>query len=209
VIVPVDIVHVGCITLKLGAAGAPGTSLITTAADATEEHPCVLVTVKPYVPAERPVIVVVVVFPVIAPGLIVQFPEGNPLSTTDPVDIAQVGCVMIPAMGAAGVAGCTLITTLADAVDVHPAALVTVKLYVPGARPLIVVVAVLPGIAPGLIVQLPAGRLLKSTLPIAVVQVGCIIVPGAGAVTGGGSVIETADAVAEQRGVFTSLAVMV
>ena len=30
-------------------------------------------------------------------------------------------------------------------------------------------------------VQLPAGRPLKATLPVAVAQVGCVIVPGVGA----------------------------
>lgn len=57
----------------------------------------------------------------------------------------------------------------------HPAALVTVKLCVPVASPVMVVVAPLPVIAPGLIVQLPAGRPERTTLPVAVVQVGCVI----------------------------------
>lgn len=39
----------------------------------------------------------------------------------------------------------------------------------------------MPVIAPGLIVQLPVGKPLKSTLPVAVKQVGCVIVPVAGA----------------------------
>lgn len=42
--------------------------------------------------------------PVIAPGLIVQFPAGNPLNSTLPVACRQVGWVMVPAIGAAGVA---------------------------------------------------------------------------------------------------------
>ena len=64
--------------------------------------------------------------PLIAPGLIIQFPAGKPLNTTLPVEIVQVGCVTAPTTGADGVTGCVLITTLADAADVHPAALVTV-----------------------------------------------------------------------------------
>ena len=66
---------------------------------------------------------------VTAPGLRVNVhvPDaGNPLSATDPVATAQVGWVIVPTVGAAGVAGCALITTLADATEVHPAALVTV-----------------------------------------------------------------------------------
>ena len=70
--------------------------------------------------------VVLVVFPVIPPGLMVQFPDGNPLKTTLPVAVAQVGCVMVPTVGALGVAGCAFITTFADATDVHPTELVTV-----------------------------------------------------------------------------------
>ena len=60
-----------------------------------------------------------------APGSIVQLPAGKPLNTTLPVATAQVGCVIRPARGAIGVAGCVLITTSVDATDVHPAALVT------------------------------------------------------------------------------------
>ena len=77
---------------------------------------------------QDPFIVVVAVLPVMLPGLIVQLPAGNPLSTTDPVATVQVGCVIAPTTGAVGVGGCALITTLADAGEVHPAALVTVKL---------------------------------------------------------------------------------
>jgi hypothetical protein len=51
---------------------------------------------------------------------------GNPLNATDPVATAQVGWVGIPAVGVPGVPGATLITTLADANEVHPAAFVTV-----------------------------------------------------------------------------------
>ena len=53
---------------------------------------------------------------------------GNPLSTTLPDGTIHVGCVIVPAIGAVGVAGCGLITTLDEAVEVHPAELVTVKL---------------------------------------------------------------------------------
>jgi hypothetical protein len=53
-----------------------------------------------YVPAPKPVIVVLVVEPAIAPGLIVQFPSGKPVNTTLPVGTAQVGCVIVPTVGA-------------------------------------------------------------------------------------------------------------
>lgn len=77
-------------------------------------------------PAARLFIVADVVFPVMAPGLIVQLPAGKPFNTTEPVDTVQVGCVMVPTVGATGVNGCGLITILADAGEVHPTSLVTV-----------------------------------------------------------------------------------
>ena len=70
--------------------------------------------------------VVLNVEPAIDPGLIVQLPAGNPLNSTLPVATAQVGCIIVPAVGAVGVAGCALITIFADATEVHPAELVTV-----------------------------------------------------------------------------------
>ena len=125
------------------------------------------------------------------PGLIVQLPAGSPLSTTEPVATVQVGCVIVPTTGAVGVAGCTLITTLADASDVQPTELVTVKLYVPAARLLIVVDVVFPFMPPGLMVQLPAGNPLNTTDPVATVQVGWVIAPTTGAVGVGGCELMT------------------
>ena len=115
----------------VGAAGAPGAVLITTLADAAEVHPS-MVTVNVYVPAARPLIVVVVPVPVVVvpPGVrvMVHVPvAGNPFSTTDPVATLHVGCVIVPAVGAGGVAGCALTLTLADAAEVHPPASVTVN----------------------------------------------------------------------------------
>ena len=66
--------------------------------------------------------------PVIAPGLIVHVPAGKPLSTTLPVATVQMGCVIVPTIGAVGIGGWVLITTDADVADVQPAGLVTVKL---------------------------------------------------------------------------------
>ena len=43
-----------------------------------------------------------------------------------PVDNAQVGSIVVLAVAAAGADGCALITTAADAGDIHPAASVTV-----------------------------------------------------------------------------------
>ena len=74
--------------------------------------------------------------------------------------------------GITGVTGCALITTFPDAGETHPAELVTVKLYVPAFKPDIVVLTVDPGIAPGLIVQVPVGSPLNATLPVANAQVG-------------------------------------
>lgn len=114
--------------VKVAAAGAPAAAFITTSADAEELHPEALVTVKVYVPGASPEMVFVKVFPAIEPGLMVQLPEGSPVRSTLPVDRPQVACVTVPTTGAVGVAGWAFITTLADAADMHPEELVTVKL---------------------------------------------------------------------------------
>ena len=75
------------------------------------------------------VVVVPVPVEVTAPGVLVSVHvpvAGNPLRTTLPVAKAHVGCVLVPTTGAIGVAGCALITTFADATEVHPVALVTI-----------------------------------------------------------------------------------
>jgi hypothetical protein len=84
-----------------------------------------------YVPAIKPDIVVLVPVPVVVdpPGVQVSVHvplEGNPLKTALPVATVHVGWVIVPTTGADGVTGCTLITTLVDAAEVHPAELVTV-----------------------------------------------------------------------------------
>jgi hypothetical protein len=94
---------------------------------------------------------------------------------------------MAPATGAAGEEGCGLITTSADNADVHPSALVTVKLYVPATRPETVVLVPVPFviIPPGLRINVHVpveGNPLSTTLPVATVQVRLVIVPTTGAV---------------------------
>jgi hypothetical protein len=80
--------------------------LITTLAEGGETHPAELVTVKLYVPAAKPVMVLLVPEPVTAPGFMVQVPVvGSPLKTTLPVELAHVGWVIVPTTGAVGVAG--------------------------------------------------------------------------------------------------------
>lgn len=67
---------------------------------------------------------------VTAPGdiVMVQVPdEGSPLRGTLPVGTLQVGWVIVPITGVEGVTSCELIVTLADAAEIHPEALVTVK----------------------------------------------------------------------------------
>lgn len=53
--------------------------------------------------------------------------SGRPSSTTLPVETSQVGWVIVPTTGAGGVTGCGLMTTSSEAGEMHPAALVTVK----------------------------------------------------------------------------------
>ena len=76
-------------------------------------------------PSAKPEIFLLVPLPAIEPGLIVQLPEGNPVKITLPVATVQVGCVMAPAVGLAGVSGCKSIVLSAEAGEVHPTVLVT------------------------------------------------------------------------------------
>ena len=76
-------------------------------------------------PATNPEIVLLIPVPAMAPGLIVQFPAGKPFKTTLPVATPQLGWVIIPTEGGAGVTGCTFITAFAETADAHPAELVT------------------------------------------------------------------------------------
>ena len=52
----------------------------------------------------------------------------------------------------------------------------------PGDKPEIVVVAPVPETAPGLIVHVPVGKPLSTTLPVGTKHVGCVINPITGAV---------------------------
>jgi hypothetical protein len=76
-------------------------------------------------------------------------------------------------------------TTFADGADTHPAELETVKVYDPGGRPEIVVLVPVPVVVPpGVLVnvQVPVdGKPLKTTLPVDITHVGCVIVTGEGA----------------------------
>ncbi len=69
-----------------------------------------------------------------------------------------------------------MIATPEDAPDVHPASLVTVKVYVPAESPDTVVLVPVPVIVPpGVLVsvQVPeGGRPLSTTLPVEKLQVG-------------------------------------
>ena len=78
-------------------------------------------------PGARLLRVVVVPVPAIATGLIVQVPvAGRPFNTTLPVGAAhEAGCVTVPITGAVGATGAALMTTVADANEIHPASLVT------------------------------------------------------------------------------------
>jgi len=129
---PVETVHVVCVIVPtFGAAGVTGCVLITIPDDEGDAQPDEPVTEYVYVPATSKDMVVLVPVPVVVapPGLLVKVhvpDEGKLLNKTLPVETVQVGCVIVPGAGATGVAGCTLITTLDDAGDTHPAELVTV-----------------------------------------------------------------------------------
>jgi len=120
------------------------------------------------------------VFPVMTPGLMVQLPDGKPFNTTLPLGVKQVGWVMVPAVGAVGIVGWASMTTFVVTAEVHPEALVTLKLYMPVERAGTFVLVPEPVMLTGLIVQFPDGNPLSNTLPVDVKQVGCVIDPTAG-----------------------------
>ena len=62
-------------------------------------------------------------------AVIVHAEVGNPLKATLAVASAQMGCVMVPTIGAEGVTGWALIAAGTDATEVHPEEVrVTVKI---------------------------------------------------------------------------------
>ena len=188
---PVDIEHVGWVIVPtVGAEGETGGVLITTDPLAPDVHKEASVTVKVYVPGGISVTVVLVPVPVVVvpPGVLVRVHvpvAGNPLNITLPVGTAQVGWVIVPTIGAVGAGGCGFMTTFPDGNEIQPDAFVTLKVYVPSGIPEIVVLVPVPVVVvpPGVLVRVHvpvAGNPLKITLPVATVQVGCVIVPTIG-----------------------------
>ena len=53
--------------------------------------------------------------------------DGKPFKVTLAVETVQVGCVVVPTEGAVGALGAVLMTTFAEAEEVHPAAFITEK----------------------------------------------------------------------------------
>ena len=82
--------QIGAITENVGDE-VVGIAFITTLAETKEVQFEAFVTVKFEVPVANPEIVTVGVVPKIAPGFIVQLPNGNPLKVTLPVGIVQEG----------------------------------------------------------------------------------------------------------------------
>ena len=116
--------------------------------------------------------------------------------------------------GTPGVEGCILITTLAEGCEMHPPALVTVKLYVFAARPVTVVLTPVPvaDIFPGFLVRVHVpeeGSPLRVTLPVAISQVGWILVPATGADGEGGTALITTFPVAGETHPEASVTVKV
>lgn len=98
---------------------------------------------------------------------------------------------MRPTTGVAGVGGWAIITALPDTSDVHPSVLVTAKLYVPDGSVEMVVVEPVPTdvIPPGYLIRVHspfAGMFIRRMLPVAISQVGwvMVLITGGGGVTG-------------------------
>ena len=161
-----------------------------------------------YVFADKPLNVPVVPDPVnvVPPGDAVTVHEptaGNPLKATLPVANKHVGCVIVPTTGVVGVDGCASITAFGVAVEVHPDAFVTVNVYVFADKPLNVPVVPDPVnvVPPGDAVTVhepTTGNPLKSILPVANIQVGCVIEPTTGVVGVDGCALITAFGVAAE-----------
>ena len=103
-----------------------------------------------------------------------------------PVAMSQVVCIIVT-IGAAGIEGCAVIITLSEATEIHPSEFVNVKLYVPEAKPDIVVLDPDPVMPPGFNVHV-SDKPFNTTLPVSTTQVGCMIASTVGA----GSAPETA-----------------
>jgi hypothetical protein len=127
------------------------------------------------------------VFPV-GDSVRVHIPDEGRLFKVTLPGVLQVALFMVPIDGAVAGVGAVLITTFADGPEVQlPAE--TVNVYVPVANPEIVLVAPVPVIVPPgvcVIVHVPAGSPVRSTLPVDKAQVGCVIVP-----TTGGAIVLT------------------
>lgn len=68
-----------------------------------------------------------------------------------------------------------MIITASDGNEEHPPTFVTTKLYVPAVKFGMVTVLVFPTMFPGVITQLRKGKSDKTMVPVAVLQVGCVI----------------------------------
>jgi hypothetical protein len=106
---PVGDKHDGCVIVPTtGAVGFDGIALTTALDDATEVQPAAFVTVKVYVvDGFNALKLAVVPLPanVAPPGLAVtvQDPDDGKLDkATVPVGVGQVGCVIVPIVGAGG-----------------------------------------------------------------------------------------------------------
>jgi hypothetical protein len=89
----------------------------------------------------------------------------------------QVGTIIVPISGAAGIGGCVFITTFAEGADKQPDELATVKVNVPEGMDETVVETPEPEIVtpPGVLVSVQApvaGNPLKTTLPVEIAQGG-------------------------------------
>jgi hypothetical protein len=111
------------------------------------------------------VIVYVGVEPAIAPGLIVQFPAGNPFNITLPVATAQVGWVIVPTIGTVGKAF-TVNTCVAET-ELQPFVTVYVTVTVPAVRPVTT--------PPAVILAVPdTGTMDQTPPPVASVKAGVV-----------------------------------
>ena len=188
-IVPVVTAHVGWVTLGVvGVLGGVGTELtVTLVADDKHVLSALLLVVKAWLPGDNPANVVDAWKG--PPSTLYSKPApSGAVIVTVPVGTAHVGCVVVLAVGAEGVAGTALTETfVAEDTQVLSVVLLVVKAWdTPGDNPAKVVDAWKGPPSTLYSKPAPSGAVIV-TVPVGTAHVGCVVVNAVGAAGGVGT----------------------